>query len=153
MTDSDYGRAGYIQRGSGSCRFRDSVDIYPGEKSEALTAAALLVRMWSGEDPKTEVIQKGASLCAKLPPVWDPTGGSIDLIYWYDGTLALREVGRSAWDTWLPRLQEALLPAQRKDGVNNGSWDPIGAWGYEGGRVYATAIAAMTLAHAGEPAK
>ena len=30
-------------------------------------------------------------------------------------------------------------------GCANGSWDPVDRWGFEGGRVYATAINALTL--------
>jgi hypothetical protein len=36
---------------------------------------------------------------------------------------------------------------QRKyaDGCGCGSWDPVDRWGAEGGRVYATAMNALTL--------
>ena len=40
---------------------------------------------------------------------------------------------------------EALVPTQRVAGCEDGSWDPIGEWGGIGGRVYATAMSAMTL--------
>ena len=44
-------------------------------------------------------------------------------------------------------MVEALLPNQWRDrGIcNNGSWDPVGCWTRKGGRVYATAINALTL--------
>ena len=41
-----------------------------------------------------------------------------------------------------------LVGNQRKDttvSMYRGSWDPIGPWGNEGGRVYATAICCLTL--------
>ena len=31
------------------------------------------------------------------------------------------------------------------DGCPRGSWDPDGRWGHEGGRIYATALAVLTL--------
>ena len=50
-------------------------------------------------------------------------------------------------------MQTALLSSQRREidvasGKpldEDGSWDPIGEWGKAGGRVYSTAMAAMTL--------
>ena len=49
--------------------------------------------------------------------------------------------------TFWAALRKALLPHQRaKDaGCAAGSWEPVDRWGGEGGRVYATAINAMTL--------
>lgn len=41
-----------------------------------------------------------------------------------------------------------MVKNQHRDGANKnlyGSWDPIGAWGDEGGRVYSTAILTLTL--------
>ncbi len=40
-------------------------------------------------------------------------------------------------------MKKAILTNQRKDGDEKGSWDPVGPWGYSGGRVYSTAL--MTL--------
>lgn len=40
---------------------------------------------------------------------------------------------------------EIGLDHQRRDGDSKGSWDPIGVWGASGGRVYSTAMRAMTL--------
>ena len=49
------------------------------------------------------------------------------------------------WKRWNESMQEALCDNQRVSGCEDGSWDPIGEWGRAGGRVYATAIGAMTL--------
>ena len=40
-------------------------------------------------------------------------------------------------------MKPAVIETQRRDGDEKGSWDPVGPWGYAGGRVYATAL--MTL--------
>ena len=42
-------------------------------------------------------------------------------------------------------MEKALLPHQRTDGNFEGSWDPIGPWGKDGGRVYSTAMGALML--------
>ncbi len=43
-------------------------------------------------------------------------------------------------------MKDALLKLQRADGHRAGSWDPDPNWiGQTGGRVYATAIAVLTL--------
>ncbi|MHC5010559.1 MAG: prenyltransferase/squalene oxidase repeat-containing protein [Planctomycetota bacterium] len=149
MTDPDYGRVGYIQRGSSVARPQALLDRFPPEKSEAMTAAGILVRMLCGQDAATsEAIQKGASLCAALPPTWNPDDGSIDMVYWYYGTLALALVGGPRWEGWQNGILRAVVPMQRRDGDHCGylgSWDPLGPWGPDGGRVYSTAMMALTL--------
>ena len=42
-------------------------------------------------------------------------------------------------------MEDAILPNQRKDGDFKGSWDPDGAWGFSGGRVYSTAMMTLSL--------
>ena len=42
-------------------------------------------------------------------------------------------------------MKKAVLESQRKDGDAKGSWDPVGPWGYSGGRVYSTALMTMCL--------
>ncbi len=44
-------------------------------------------------------------------------------------------------------MVEALVKPQnvRSSGCKNGSWEPVDRWSCEGGRVYATAINALTL--------
>ena len=65
---------------------------------------------------------------------------------WYYATLASFHVGGPQWEAWNSHLQAALLPLQRRDAsVHDGSWDPDPVWGGHGGRVYSTALSAMTL--------
>ena len=42
-------------------------------------------------------------------------------------------------------MKTAIVDHQRKDGCARGSWDPVGPWGREGGRVYSTALCTMCL--------
>ncbi len=73
MTDPDYGRVGYIQRGGSPARPQELIDRFPGDKSEAMTAVGVLRRIFLGEDPRrSELIKKGADLMVKLPPDVEP---------------------------------------------------------------------------------
>ncbi len=150
VTDPDSGRVGYVQRGTGSARPQELVDRFPSEKSEAMTAVGVLARIFAGEDPnKSAIIQKGAALCANLPPTWNASDGSIDMYYWYYGTLAMFQVDGKPWKTWRAAMDKAIVQSQRKDTdwcLYKGSWDPIGPWGHDGGRVYSTALMAMCMA-------
>jgi hypothetical protein len=149
MTDPDTGRAGYQIRGTGPARPEALTDRFPAEKSESMTAAALLARIFLGENPKgSDPIRKGADLCAKLLPRWDAQDGSIDMYYWYYATLAMFQVGGEPWKKWEAAMKPAIVDTQRRDGDfcrYKGSWDPIDPWGVDGGRVYSTACLAMCL--------
>jgi hypothetical protein len=149
MTDPDTGRAGYQIRGTGPARPQELVDKFPADKSESMTAAAMLARIFLGEDPKkSEMIRKGAELCAKLAPKWDAQDGSIDMYYWYYATLAMFQVGGEPWKKWEAAMKGAIIDTQRKDTdycKYKGSWEPIDPWGVDGGRVYSTACLALCL--------
>ncbi len=82
-----------------------------------------------------------------LPPIWNPDDGSIDMYYWYYGTLAMFQVGGSHWKTWNKHMKGAIVKHQhpKGSGARTGSWDPIGPWGGDGGRVYSTACMVMCL--------
>ena len=70
------------------------------------------------------------------------------MYYWYYGTLATLAVGGSYWRDWHASLTRAVVDTQRQDTDAcryKGSWDPVGPWGLDGGRVYATALMTMTL--------
>jgi HEAT repeat protein len=110
------------------------------ENSQACTAAGIWVRgvitrAWRF----SETMRKGFQLIRELPPRWVPRQGHVDLCYWHWGALAIEQVDGS--DPWRLRLEETLLSKQREDG----SWDPIGVWGKEGGRVFSTATCALAL--------
>ncbi|MHC4598664.1 MAG: hypothetical protein ACYS47_06635, partial [Planctomycetota bacterium] len=87
----------------------------------------------------------GGNLLKQNTPKWDVEGGTIDMYYWYYGTLAMFQLGRSYWKAWNEPMKNALVPTQKREGCGNGSWDPVGAWGTAGGRVYATAINCLSL--------
>lgn len=116
----------------------------PGERpSVAMTAEALLCRLFLGLPVDHAAVQEAlASLAASPPDAARPNAYT-----WYYATLASFHAGGPQWDAWNARLVAALLPMQRQAsaGTLAGSWDPDPVWGGHGGRVYATALSAMTL--------
>ena len=145
-TEPEYGRVGYTSRGTPPARPQDLMDKFPSDKSESLTAVGILSRIFCGDDPrKSEMVGKGTDLCLKTLPVWDDASGSIDMYYWYYGTLAIFQVGGESWKKWNVAIQGAIIDQQRKEGDEKGSWDPIGPWGRDGGRVYSTAVCVMCM--------
>jgi hypothetical protein len=146
VTEPEYGRVGYTARGTGPARPHDIMDEFPPDRSEALTAEGVAMRVFLGERPgSSEMISKGTELCLKVLPQWDRDRGAIDVYHWFHGTLAMHQVGGGPWEAWRKALHTALLPNQRTEGCAAGSWDPVGVWGREGGRVYATALAVLCL--------
>lgn len=69
----------------------------------------------------------------------------IDLYYVYYGTLCVFQQGGELWKKWNDDLKKILLDNQRKDGDEDGSWDPAGAYSNTWGRVGQTALAVLSL--------
>lgn len=115
----------------------------PGERpSVAMTAEALASRLFLGTSPDHPCVAEAVDLLARNPP----TSRSPNAYAWYYATLASFHAGGPQWEAWNRQLQAALLPLQRRESSGfDGSWDPDPVWGSHGGRVYATAMAAMTL--------
>ena len=149
MTDPDDGRLGYQTRGTGPWRPAELKVKFPSEKSESMTAVGVFLRIFLGQSlQRRSKIRSGTILCSKMPPTWNPNDGSIDMYYWFWGTLALRQVGGAEWKHWEDAMRSAAVDNQRLEGdycAYKGSWDPIDPWGPEGGRVYSTAILALCL--------
>ncbi|MHC5031612.1 MAG: hypothetical protein ACYTGU_12200 [Planctomycetota bacterium] len=148
MTDPNFGQVGYDFPGGAPARPEGKADRFPPEKSQSMTAVGILTRIFLGEDPRTSpMIKKGADLCIQVLPTWNPDDGSIDMYYWYYATLALYQVGGPHWRAWNKAMKDAIVRHQhgKNVGSRKGSWDPIGAWGDDGGRVYSTATMVMCL--------
>jgi hypothetical protein len=146
VTDPSTGQAGYTKRGEPSSRKAGLEDKFPSDKTESLTAVGLLCRIFLGQTPETHpILLTAADTMLRKPPVWNPADGSIDVYYWYYGSYAMFQIGGNHWKQWKKTLNDALVKTQRKEGHAKGSWDPISAWGEDGGRVYATAIGVLCL--------
>jgi len=145
-TDAASGRVGYTEAGSLSSRITGVNDHFPPERGEAMTAVGLLCRVFMGQDDtkRLPILERYAALLDRSLPTWDPDGFGTDMYYWYYGTYAMFQLGGSHWKTWEAKLKPAVIESQRSDGDAKGSWDPVGPWGFSGGRVYSTALMALT---------
>ncbi len=109
--------------------------------SPAMTAEALLCRLFLGQPPTDPACQEAAQyLLQHLPGQ-----SEANLYYWYYGTLAMFQMGGPYWKSWNEALQKTLLPRQQTTGPLAGSWNPDTRWDNYGGRVYATALSALCL--------
>ena len=139
------GAVGYQRAGGGSSYIPANKGKY--DETQCMTAVSVICRIFTGENPSESAIKKGAGLLASGPPSW-PSKSEIrkcNFYYWYYGTYAMFQVGGSKWKDWNKKMQKSLLPNQCTGGPEDGSWPPVGEWCIAGGRVYATAINALTL--------
>ncbi|MFT5155396.1 MAG: hypothetical protein ACI841_005409 [Planctomycetota bacterium] len=146
VTDAETGRVGYHAMGSFSSRIAGINDSYASESGEPMTAMAMFMRLkHGGGQPDDVTLTSGAQLLLMTPA--SAATDMTDHYYWYQGTRAMRAMGGKWWSSWnKPFLTKALeSQCERKQGHRQGSWDPTGAWGFSGGRVYSTAIVTLAL--------
>mgnify|MGYP003310886454 CR=1 FL=1 len=150
------GKVGYNVPGDeGSRLAAGHADPYPFSKDlSCMTAVGVLCRLFSGESRRVASIRSGVDILSQQPPVWHEQKGrslsTINIYYWYYATYAMFQFGGKPWQVWNQKMQRALVDTQRAEYKDDspevdGSWDPIGEWGISGGRVYSTALGAMTL--------
>ena len=146
------GRAGYTKAGEPSSRKPgDHSTRFPPESGEAMTAAALFGRLILGQTKKDHPILKvAADRVAAKPPQWQP--GHVDAVYWFFGSFAMYQMGGKHWETWRRGLDE-LVAHQQREGNAKGSWDPEGVWDEDGGRIFVTALYALSLQTAARAAR
>jgi len=141
-----YYRTGYNGRGSGPVFIPGKNEGY--KHHESMTAVSVLCRIFMMKDRKDPALG-GVNLLVSDLPATKPD--LTDYYYWYYGSLALFQYDGPKgpyWKKWETAMKDALVPHQKtgKDGCANGSWTSEDErWGFEGGRVYATAINALTL--------
>jgi len=148
ITDPKTGRAGYNYRGTGSARPKKKDKTFPNALTRAMTAEAILVRLGAGQRPgENELVDKGVQQILDCPPRWNVKEGYLDMYYWFQATRALYQVGDSPWRKWQKSMTKVILKHQhpKRSGSRTGSWDPIGVWGDDGGRVYSTALMLLCL--------
>jgi hypothetical protein len=151
MTDPNTGRTGYNEKGSFSSRKRGDHEIWPAEEVEAMTAVAMLSRVFCGNilgdlEAQSERLHQGAGLLIDKPPRWNFDADTVDYYYWYYGSYAMFQMGGKYWNLWKDRLIKALVANQCHDGCAKGSWPPqVDPWGDDGGRIYSTALCILSL--------
>jgi hypothetical protein len=141
-----YSRAGYNSRDSGKVFVPGQNEQF--EHHESMTAVAVLCRIFMSKDKNDPGLVGANLLLADLP---QSKTNLIDYYYWYYASLALYQLDGPdgpKWKKWNGALMNAIVPHQKtaRDGCAHGSWTSENdRWGFEGGRVYATAINALTL--------
>jgi len=153
-TDSR-GMTGYQTPGDAGSSLAPAPDPYPYSKDlSCMTAVGMLCRLFAGESRRSPAIRAATDVLTAHPPLWQEQKGrvasTVNLYYWYYAAYALHQLGGRDWDRWSDAMLDALCKHQRQVAHGDseevhGSWDPIGEWGRAGGRVYSTALGAMTL--------
>ncbi len=108
----------------------------------SMTAEGMFVLQLLGVDRNDRRMRNAVNFIRRQPPRWSRGASTY---YWYYGTLALFNYGGEDWDLWNESLKEAILSRQEQRGHDAGSWAPDDRWSNIGGRVYQTAICALSL--------
>ncbi len=154
VTETNYGKVGYEDLSQAGVHI-----IVPGKNEqyanhEALGAVGMMTRIFVDTDRSDPVLPLTASCLTQDLPVWDKAKFTNDYYYWYYATLALFQYDGpdsggtgKYWKPWNEAIQKVLPKNQhaKADGCAEGSWDADDRWGFEGGRVYAVAINALTM--------
>lgn len=150
------GKLGYLQIPkpvvTGAMKFLDSAQAdggafygYTGPgKGQSTTAVGLLCRMYLGWEHDKPALAKGVQYLAKVGP---QTG---NMYFSYYATQVLHQFDGpdgDIWQNWNVKMRDSLVASQEKVKHETGSWQFKGNdHGFEaGGRLYCTAMAAMTL--------
>ena len=145
-TEAAYGRVGYTQAGTGKVFIPGKNEQF--DHNEALTSIGVMTRIFIDKTRGDARIGNGCDLLLRAKPEWK--GDAIDFYYWYYASLALFQYDGpkgAKWLSWNEPMKTALVKNQNtlSTGCRRGSWEPVDRWSCEGGRVYATAINALTL--------
>ncbi len=115
-----------------------------------MTAQAMLMRMYLGQDRANASLAQGADyLLANLPEVGTRESAKRDCYYWYYATQAMYHMQGDYWKAWDARVTPLLRAEQIDRGPLKGSWSPRepvpDRWSTHGGRHYVTSMHVLTL--------
>jgi len=117
--------------------------------TEATTGVGMLARQFLLDQPESPYVRDAAGYLAEYAekswPEHRADSRRSDYYLWYNCTLAMFQAGGETWKRWNEVVRDTIVGLQRHEGCPRGSWDPDGKWGHEGGRIYSTALAALTL--------
>ena len=110
-----------------------------GQGSQATTSIGLLCRMYLGWKKDNPALERGVQWLAERGPAEN------DMYYNYYATQVMRHWGSGPWRKWDAVMKKQLIDTQAKTGHETGSWHFKHSHANQGGRLYNTAMAAMTL--------
>lgn len=147
VTDEAWFKVGYTAKGTGKVVVQGKNEDWDGH--ESLTGAAMTARIRMEQMTNRDILDGGAKLLVCDLPQWREK--KVDMYYWFHGTEALfcfDGANGKYWKAWTVALQDALVKSQENadGGCAVGSWDPdADRWGFEGGRVFTTAMGVLAL--------
>jgi hypothetical protein len=112
------------------------------ERASACSAIGLLCRMYLGAKKEDPGLQMGVKAISDKGPERN------NMYYNYYASMLMYQADGpdgDMWQKWNLQMREYLIKTQVKRGKDKGSWYFSGGHGNSGGRVYNTAMAAMTL--------
>jgi hypothetical protein len=110
-----------------------------------LTAIGALARLFMGARPEELHGSVEWFLSKGGYPAWGGNGEKVDLYYWYYASMTTFQEDPEIFKKWSVALMDALIPNQRRENDEKGSWDPVGDYSSEWGRVGQTALSALCL--------
>jgi hypothetical protein len=110
-----------------------------GEKKPSTTAIGLLCRMYRGWGVDQPALKVGVNFLSKIGPSHD------NMYYNYYATQVLHHWGGDEWKRWNSSMRDWLIETQHHGGHSDGSWPPLDPHARQGGRLYVTCLAILTL--------
>ncbi len=103
--------------------------------------------MYLGWKHDQQALQRGVQILSVLGPSTDKTSTRNNMYYNYYATQVMHHYGGYPWQRWNEVMREYLIATQAQHGHEAGSWflDGSDHGASAGGRLYCTAMAAMTL--------
>ena len=130
----------YIQAAS-SGQHRMLASYLPHDRpTPTMTAQLAFTRMLLGQQLSDDQTAEASDFLSRAP-----TGGQVDLYFWYYASLCMSQMQTPAWKSWNQRTRDALVALQRPEGEHGGYWDSNVRKGETAGRVFSTAMGALTL--------
>jgi hypothetical protein len=148
VTTGSYGWTGYTDA-------REGVVIIPGQTERfanhpALSAISVMSRIFINKTKSDPRVRGGADRVMMDLPEWGKDAAKADFYYWYYASFAMFQFDGpegSLWRKWNDKIKVAITDSQNKDkkSCKFGSWEPVDRWSCEGGRIYTTAMGALTM--------
>lgn len=113
------------------------------------SAVGLLCRMYMGWDRENKGLRAGVQAMQRIGPSVGANGRpeAVNMYYNYYATQVMKHWGGKEWREWNNVMRDFLVEQQETEGTKRGSWhwDAKTHSSEAGGRLYQTAMAAMTL--------
>jgi len=117
----------------------------PNPGTDAMTGVGMMAVEFFQHTVDAPIVQGGADYLA------DQADGHglfflPNYYLWYNCTMAMFQVGGGPWKRWNSPVRDRVTGLQAQgEGCERGSWPPNDQWGGQGGRIYSTALAVLTL--------